>query len=220
MLIQKAKAILFHSARKHSTAHYTHHTTHSTQHTTYSTQHTAHTTLHTAHSTQHTPHYTQHTAHTTLHTAHTTHHTAHTTLHTAHSTHHTPHTTQHTAHTAQHTAHTTHHTTHSTQHTAHYTQHTAHSTQQVWECYSIDQHDSQMMCNVRYGKVITPSEVQDLVGVPEGRSHHNCLVTILLVVVVDGRHGLDTWVGEECHRGRVQLRYTPTHLDPPLVRNP
>ena len=77
-----------------------------------------------------------------------------------------------------------------------------------------------MTCNVRYGEVVTPSKVQDLVGVPEGCSHYNCLVAKLLVVVVDGSHGLDTWVGKKCHRGRVQLRHTPTHLDPPLAHNP
>ena len=39
--------------------------------------------------------------------------------------------------------------------------------------------------NIRYGKVVTSSKVQDLVGVPEGCPHHNCLVAKLLVVVVN-----------------------------------
>lgn len=46
----------------------------------------------------------------------------------------------------------------------------------------------------RDGQVVASSELCDLTDVPEGGSHDNGLVAVLLVIVEDGLDALDTWI--------------------------
>lgn len=46
----------------------------------------------------------------------------------------------------------------------------------------------------RNGQIIAPSQLSDLANVSEAGTHDDSLVAILLVVVEDGLHGLDTWI--------------------------
>ena len=46
----------------------------------------------------------------------------------------------------------------------------------------------------RNGQVVASGQLSDLANVPEGRTHDDCLVAVLLVVVEDGLDALDTGV--------------------------